>query len=330
MATNINLNEGHFFVSVGGNRLKQHQGNTVYLDNGREFQLEVFNPTTSKVLAKIKINGEYISTSGLVLKPGQRVFLERYFDIAKKFKYETYTVDNSPATAAAIVNNGLVEIEFYKEHIPTPTYTTICNPTTIITNPPWWQWNHPTYYSSGSGCYGTTNDFNINLCGSVTNGGTNISSTPTSGSDYKNMSSQSSAKQSNFDGKLRSQKRDIVNTSYLSDDSASASFTSSVGNSNSVTLDSLDFMETNFERTVSEPLTKETGRVEAGSYSNQSFVTDYATYNSYYSSKVTWKILPASQKPLEVSDLKVFCSQCGAQKKRPNWIYCPSCSSKFE
>ena len=62
MATNKQIpTEGQFFISVDGNRLKQHPGNTVYLENGKEFQLEVFNPTTSKILAKIKINGAYPS-----------------------------------------------------------------------------------------------------------------------------------------------------------------------------------------------------------------------------------------------------------------------------
>ena len=63
---------------------------TYYLQKGQEFQIELFNPTTDKVLAKIKLNNKLISQSGLVLRPGERVFLDRYFDIDKKFKFDTY------------------------------------------------------------------------------------------------------------------------------------------------------------------------------------------------------------------------------------------------
>ena len=234
------------------------------------------------------------------------MFLERYFDIAKKFKFETYSVDNSPATAAAIANNGLIEIEFYKEHIPTPSYSTVCTPV-YVSPKPWWEWNNIPYYSSG----GNSTAGNINFCNSNLSNG-NISTS--------------------FDtntGMLRRAKT-TRDTNYSSPTSSSASFTNSA--CNSVTLDSLNFFDLDLERSVSSPLSqqKETGRVEAGSYSNQSFVMDYATYNSWYSSKVTWKILPMSQKPIEASDLKVFCSQCGMKQKKSSWVYCPGCGSKLD
>lgn len=314
MATNINLNEGHFFVSVDGNRLKQHSENTVYLDNGREFQLEVFNPTTSKVLAKIKINGSYISSSGLVLKPGQRVFLERYFDIAKKFKYETYSVDNTPETAGAIANNGLIEIEFHKEQIPVQP---------ILYNPPVWDWNwnnNNIYYSSGSGCYGSTPTIAGNI-NSFTCDASNMSFTDSSSVSNTSVSNNINVNASNYVGQSHSgelgRKADPSNHS---------------GKLHKTTRDynSLDFMPTDLERSSAPTPQKETGRVEAGSYSNQSFVYDVANYNSWYSSKVTWKILPMSQKPIEVSDLKVFCGMCGAKRKKDTFKFCPQCGAKFE
>ena len=81
-------------------RLKIYNDNTVYLDQGEEFEIEVFNPTNKTVLAKIDFNGEMISHSGLVLRPGQRVFLERFFDDNRKFKFEVYEVDNSAKSFA--------------------------------------------------------------------------------------------------------------------------------------------------------------------------------------------------------------------------------------
>jgi len=103
------------YVTVGRQRLKQN-GDTVYLNDGNEFEVEMFNPTTKPILAKLKINGTYIGGGGVVIKPGQRIFLERYLDQARKFKFETYTVEGkSSEVREAIANNGVVEVEFYDE-----------------------------------------------------------------------------------------------------------------------------------------------------------------------------------------------------------------------
>ena len=110
------------YVTVGRQRLKQN-GDTVYLNDGNEFEVEMFNPTTKPILAKLKINGTYIGGGGVVIKPGQRIFLERYLDQAKKFKFETYTVEGkSSEVREAIANNGTVEVEFYNEKQPTLPY----------------------------------------------------------------------------------------------------------------------------------------------------------------------------------------------------------------
>ena len=103
------------FVTKGRQRVKQYNQN-VYLKNGDEFELELFNPTTNKVLAKISLNGKSLG-SGIILRPGERVFLERYLDEAKKFLFETYEVNSSdPNVEKAIKNNGIVDVEFYDEY----------------------------------------------------------------------------------------------------------------------------------------------------------------------------------------------------------------------
>jgi hypothetical protein len=61
------------------------------------------------------LNGEYISTSGVVLRPGQRVFLERFLDSNNKFEFSTYEVNNTSENRSAIDLNGDVRIEFYDE-----------------------------------------------------------------------------------------------------------------------------------------------------------------------------------------------------------------------
>ena len=70
-------------IAVNKSRLKLYknagQMPTYYLQKGQEFQIELANLTTEVVLAKIILNGKAISQGGLVLNPGQRVFLDRYF-----------------------------------------------------------------------------------------------------------------------------------------------------------------------------------------------------------------------------------------------------------
>jgi hypothetical protein len=100
-------------------RLKVYNGNTVFLGDKDNFEFEIHNPTQKSVLCKIKLNGEYISTGGVVIKPGQRVFLERFLDTNNKFEFSTYEVKDTSANRTAIDLNGDVRIEFYNEQ----TYT---------------------------------------------------------------------------------------------------------------------------------------------------------------------------------------------------------------
>jgi hypothetical protein len=96
-------------------RLKIYNGNTVFLNDKDNFEFEIHNPTQKSVLCKIKLNGEYISTSGVVIRPGQRVFLERFLDTNNKFEFSTYEVKDTSANRTAIDLNGDVRIEFYNE-----------------------------------------------------------------------------------------------------------------------------------------------------------------------------------------------------------------------
>jgi hypothetical protein len=103
-------------------RLKVYNGNTVFLGDKDNFEFEIHNPTQKSVLCKIKLNGEYISTGGVVIKPGQRVFLERFLDTNNKFEFSTYEVKDTSANRTAIDLNGDVRIEFYNEQTYQPSY----------------------------------------------------------------------------------------------------------------------------------------------------------------------------------------------------------------
>ena len=115
ISTNLSVqSKAEAFITKGKNRLKQN-GSEVYLNDKDNFEIELFNPRTSAVLVKVKINGKLISFTGLVLQPGQRYHLDRHIDEAAKFVFNTYEVESSKEAMQAISENGSVVIDFYDE-----------------------------------------------------------------------------------------------------------------------------------------------------------------------------------------------------------------------
>ena len=143
---------------------KSIKSGKVFLEDKEEFEIEIFNPLTVSVLADIKLNGQSISKTGLVVKPGQRVYLDCFIDDKKKFIFSTYQIDGSEESLDATQNNGLLEVFFYKEDIITldnwknkmdkviiERYYPVYYPNTYPTYP----WNN--IYCGGSFGTGTTN-----------------------------------------------------------------------------------------------------------------------------------------------------------------------------
>lgn len=110
---NVSMPTAH--ITKKKSRLKIYNGQIVFLNDKDNFEFEIHNPTSKSVLCKIKLNGNYISTSGIVIKPGQRVFLERFLDSNNKFEFSTYEVKDTSENRSAIDLNGEVKIEFYNE-----------------------------------------------------------------------------------------------------------------------------------------------------------------------------------------------------------------------
>lgn len=108
-----------WIVSPKDKGRKSIKSGKVFLNDGEEFEVEIFNPLTVSVLADIKLNGQSISKTGLVVKPGQRVYLDCFIDDRKKFKFSTYEIENSEEAMDATQNNGLLEVFFYKEDVVT-------------------------------------------------------------------------------------------------------------------------------------------------------------------------------------------------------------------
>ena len=132
---NVGSAEPSAFITVKKQRQKQN-GKNVYLHDKTEFEIELYNPTNETILAKINLNDQSISTSGIVLKPGQRVFLERYLDWDRKFLFETYEVEDNKTNQNAIKNNGLVTVMFMKKwkHNIFGGYTYLSNLPLLYTN----------------------------------------------------------------------------------------------------------------------------------------------------------------------------------------------------
>jgi hypothetical protein len=273
------------YISKDRKRLKQF-GQTVYLNNGEEFELELFNPSSTTVLAKIKLDGSYISGGGIVLKPGQRVFLERYLDDARKFKFETYEVDGtSNEVLDAISGNGDVVIDFFDEY-KQPV------------------WNNPITYVGGS-FGGPVHVYNSNtISGGYVHTTLSNNVSFTSSSNTAGVSFNTTSVNNTFAGpNLRS---------------ATSRLKKSKPNSRSeVTMDMLSMDSI------------ETGRVEKGGSSDQSFQTVNKTFNHHTCASSVWKILPMSQKVYEKQDLKVYCTNCGKKRKKDSDKFCSSCGNKF-
>ncbi len=122
--------------------LKTYQGNEIFLNNGDEFQIRLFNPLTEKIGVQLSINGKQ-SGNLLVLNPGEDVTIDRFIDDKRRMIFETYMYDESnPSAKRAVVNNGNIEIKFFKEHFQINTV-----------NPNWYYSN--TITNNGSPIYTT-------------------------------------------------------------------------------------------------------------------------------------------------------------------------------
>lgn len=116
-----NNNSNMTGIAVNKSLLKEYQtsyGRTVYLDKDAEFQIKLFNPYPYTIGAEITINGQPLNET-LVIKPGQIIWLERFFNEARKFRFDVYEVDSqSEAVKQAIKSNGDIVISFFKEQKP--------------------------------------------------------------------------------------------------------------------------------------------------------------------------------------------------------------------
>lgn len=299
---------------------------TYYLQKGQEFQIELFNPTKDVILAKIMLNGNSISQGGLVLNPGERIFLDRYIDVAKKFLFDTYEVENTEAVKEAIKANGDFRVEFFKER------------------------KYPTYLKSnvsyipkyGSGTYSTSAP--VFTTGTLAGGNLSASKGILRGSTSTSGVVGVGTTASNISGSL--------NLSSLSNGSlasTSISDTTAYYNTSSVTMDgmlSTLSMDSDYfipcrsdapksknlktkRRIINESKTMETGRVEEGSHSHQTMKTVNKVFDAWYFHTIEYKMLPTSQKVYTSNDISVkrYCTDCGGRLGKTD-KFCSKCGKK--
>jgi len=270
---------------------KSIKSGKVFLEDKEEFEIEIFNPLTVSVLADIKLNGQSISKTGLVVKPGQRVYLDCFIDDKKKFIFSTYQIDGSEESLDATQNNGLLEVFFYKEDIITldnwknkmdkviiERYYPVYYPNTYPTYP----WNN--IYCGGSFGTGTTN---------LTNGIIDPVYYPNTYPTYpwNNIYCGGSfgTGTTNLTNGIIGTTTTTTNAYYSSNNNVNCSYTSNVdlSNSNMTSINSI-----------------ETGRVEKGEVSKQKFTEIEMDFEKNYISSTIIQILPESRKPVEIKEIK--------------------------
>jgi hypothetical protein len=74
----------------------------------------------------------------------------------------------------------------------------------------------------------------------------------------------------------------------------------------------------------------ETGRVEQGAKSDQNLSDTYGNFASYACASYSMKILPESTKPIEIGEIRSYCTGCGRKVKDTKWKFCPICGTKME
>ncbi len=250
-----------WIVSTKDKGRKSIKNGKVYIKNGQEFAIELYNPISETVLASIKINGINASGGGLVIRPAERFYLDCFIEDRKKFTFNTYEVENTPESQKIIEKNGLVEISFFKERKNTLKWA----PNTF-----------PNYYNSDNDYWGKT-----------WNGQQPPSSMTycSSGNDRTNC--------------------DITSSYTFSNDDT--------------TSNNVFFSNSNIE----------TGRIEGGNTSDQTFTFVNMNFESYPINTVSYHILPESLRPIETHELKQqFCVECGTKIKE-KFNFCPRCGIKI-
>lgn len=150
---------------------------TVYLKDGDEFQFQLFNPEKEEIAVRISIESTQLSHD-IVLRPGERIWIERYTDTPKKFKFSTYYVNGkNKEVQEAIADNGNISIQFFhkQKKINTPIWVNQPNITWTNLNTPAYDWDK--YTITCDNALNGSIQTNLNSISSITCSSANCSTT---------------------------------------------------------------------------------------------------------------------------------------------------------
>lgn len=291
--------------------LKTYQGNDIFLNNGDEFQIRLFNPLSEKIGAQVSINGKSPNRL-LVLNPGEVVDVDRFIDEQRRMIFETYKYDDgSQAARNAVANNGIIQINFHKEFAPIqwPVYNT-----GTITTMGFSGSSGPTYdnlYSLSSpnitiGASGPVgNSGTQGLAGGTTTNCFHLSADITM--DTNNAVFTASSQPYIAPGVYYSEK----DLSFVSDEQPQIKSRS--GSS----------------RKLSKSIIKETGRVEKGEKSDQRFKSVDIQFETYAFHTIIYHLKPMSEKNSYTKEVREYCTSCGYRLRNDKWMFCPKCGEKL-
>ena len=187
-------------LAINKSLLKEYSNSSderiIYMNDGTEFQIQVFNPYSYVIGVSFEFNNHNNTSQLLVLRPGERVWLDRFLDNESKLLFSTYQVGASKEVQEAIKDNGNLCIKFYKERENKPQVSY------VKTYP--YDWNIKpietidVYYNNIGNSYCLDNNSNIN-CASTANfcstieGSLNLDSSITQASAASTYTSYSSS-----------------------------------------------------------------------------------------------------------------------------------------
>lgn len=274
-------------ILVNGQKRKLYgkKKNKVYLHNGDNFQLKLFNPLQERIGVQLRMNGIKVDNDLLILKPGQEITIERFIGTNRKLSFSTYEIDKSNKEAVkAIEKNGILDVIFWNEKIPVQTVYT--NTSTI---------NYRAYPLSGSTITISGDDVIVN--GNLTVNG-NLKTAGISGSSgtfgFAGVSGTNGTNGTNHNSRIY---RSLSNTNISND--KDFWFDDKQFDFNFI---SPGVFTTEHDQSLIHNTKLETGRIEKGSVSNQYFSPiNFEVGEEFY--KIKFKLLPFSLKPVKKNSM---------------------------
>jgi hypothetical protein len=160
---------GKPFRELNSQKVNKGRKCDIFVPVDTEYKFLVKNNSDRRIKLDIDIDGSTVSGNGLILNAHQSEYIERFVDVAKKFK--TSRKDGEGVADPTSPENGIIKVRVNKEKLPEPTQIVIKPPVIKEEHhhhhhyPADIWWNRPltyttrtTEYCSGSDVIGASND----------------------------------------------------------------------------------------------------------------------------------------------------------------------------